>query len=128
MPYRNSMNFEEAQKWHREFVVKMGWDNSKTPLESVALIGEEIGELAVELDGLNAVKIAGLMKTFSQLTHELRRNKFDPAKTGNELADVILRVLDLAGELDIDIGGAVFDKISLNHENIEAIKAKGRRV
>jgi len=84
----------------------MGWDNTKTPLESVALIHEEVAELG----------------------HELRQKEINKEATGFEMADIILRVMDLAEEMEINIGGAVFDKISHNHSNIDAIKAKGRKI
>ena len=106
MPYRNAMDFEEAQEWHREFIVKMGWDNSKTALEAVALIHEEAAELG----------------------HELRQVNTDEKAVAAEMADIVLRVMDLAEDLNINIGGAVFDKISFNHQNIAHHKAKGRKV
>jgi len=58
--------------------------------------------------------------------HELRQTDVDLKKTGSEMADIVLRVMDLAGEMGMNLGGKVFDKISFNHENIEHHKAKGR--
>jgi len=96
----------DLQNDHREFVVAMGWDNSKTPLESVALIHEEVAELG----------------------HELRQWKTDENAVSDELADVILRVIDLSAELGINIQKAVEFKITHNLANIEHHKAKGRRI
>ncbi len=105
MPYRTD-SIDDLRRWHRGFIEQMGWANSKTPLECVALICEEIGEL----------------------THELRMAEIDKEAAGFELADIMLRTMDLASELDIDIEGAVFQKICHNFDNIEKIKAKDRVV
>lgn len=99
-------DLREHQRRHRKFVIEMGWANSKTPLESVALICEEIGEL----------------------THELRVPVINVEAVGNELADIILRTIDLAGELNVDIDLAVEKKIDVNIDRIDEIRAKGRRV
>ena len=106
MPYKHKLEINEAQQWHRQFIEKMGWCNTKSPLESVALIHEEAAELG----------------------HELRQETIDMKKVANEGADIILRTMDLLHELGIDVGGAVFDKIAHNHDNVEAIKAKGRKI
>ena len=106
MPYRNDMNFEEAQIWHRKFIAAMGWNNSKTALEAVALIHEEVAELG----------------------QELRQRNTDEKAVALEMADIVLRVMDLAEDLSINLGGAVFDKISYNHANVEQYKKKGRAV
>ena len=98
------MTLTELQSMHSTFVEEMGWRYSKTPLESVALICEEIGEL----------------------THELRKKHLDYDACGDELADIILRAIDLAKEMNIDIGAAVECKARKNIANIDAIKAKGR--
>tara|TARA_R110000782_G_scaffold85868_1_gene166839 strand:+ start:133 stop:447 length:315 start_codon:yes stop_codon:yes gene_type:complete len=99
-----SSSLSEFALEHRKFIVAMGWDYSKSPLESVALICEEIGEL----------------------THELRQPIVDKEKAGQEIADIILRAIDLAYEMDIDPSAAVFKKIINNFDNIEKHKAKGR--
>ena len=96
----------DFQHAHRKFVIKMGWDNSKTPLEAVALIHEEAAELG----------------------HELRQGNIDRHKVGFELADLILRTVDLAGELGIDITSSTAAKIEYNIKNIATHKAKGRRL
>ncbi|KVP39711.1 hypothetical protein [Burkholderia ubonensis] len=57
---------------HHAWVERMGWHN-KTVLESLALIASEIGEAAAEAIGI-----------------------LDLAKFGEELADIILRCVDLA--------------------------------
>lgn len=95
----------EMQTDHRRFVVKMGWANTKTPLESVALIHEECTELG----------------------REFRRREFDKEAAAAEMADIILRTIDLAAELGINIQQAVIDKINYNFEHIDEYKAKKDR-
>lgn len=94
------------QKRHSEFLALMDQWRTKTPLEATALICEEIGELA----------------------HELRQETVDKEKVGAELADIILRTVDLARDLEIDIESALVNKIDQNIRNIDLIKAKGRRL
>lgn len=98
------ISITEIQERHRDFVELINGWGSKTPLESTALICEEIGEL----------------------THELRQQVIDLEKVGAELADIILRAVDLAREMGIDIENSLISKIDENFRNIDAIKAKGR--
>ena len=98
-------DLNNIQEKHRKFVVAMGWDNTKTPLEAVALIHEEAAELG----------------------HELRNREVNAEAISHELADIILRVVDLASELNIDIQQAVIDKLYYNHTHIEEYKAKKNR-
>lgn len=74
-----------------EWVDSMGWHN-KEPLEYVALIAGEIGELANECRGED-----GLTE-----------------KAGEEIADVILRCIDMAHQYGIEIGREVVEKIDKN--------------
>lgn len=68
---------------HSAWVERMGWHN-KTVLESLALIASELGEAAAECVG-----------TFN-------RDKF-----GEELADVILRIADLAKTENVNLNEEV---------------------
>ena len=70
----------------------MGWHN-KTPLEYLALIASEVGEAVNECRG-------------ERPTDAL----------GEELADIILRVVDLAQHCDIDIQAQVLRKMKINEE------------
>ena len=102
----NEPTIQELQERHSEFIEAMGWRGSKSSLECCALICEEIGEL----------------------THELRAKVINHAAVCDELADIMLRTMDLASELNIHIAPAMKNKIEKNIENIERHKAKGRRV
>lgn len=92
----------EIQKRHSEFVEMMNWRGMKSPLEATALICKEIGEL----------------------THELRQNKIDLEKVGAKLAGIILRTIDLAIELEVDIEQALTSKVNENFKNIDSISRK----
>lgn len=98
------MNLHQMQLDHREFIVEMGWANTKTPLEAVALFHEEVAELG----------------------HELRQREVSDSKVSDELADIVLRAMDLASDLQIDLEIAVLQKIAYNNNHIDDYKAKGR--
>jgi len=98
-------SFAYIQRQHRQFVKLAGGLGGKSPLEATALICEEIGEL----------------------THELRKNRLDAGKVANELADVILRTIDVALELDIDIEHAICSKVEANLNNVSERVVKDRR-
>lgn len=73
-----------------KWVESVGWHN-KTTLESLALVTSEVGEAINECRG------------------EKPSEAF-----GEELADIILRVIDLAIEEDIDIGAEIERKMEIN--------------
>lgn len=75
---------------HWEWVEKQGWHN-KTTLEYLALIASEVGEAV----------------------NEVRQERFSP-NFQYELADIILRTLDLAIDSGIDIEAAIQQKMQLN--------------
>lgn len=78
------MNWNDIATRHFEWVKAMGWHN-KTVLESMALIGSEIGEVCGETAPDGSVTSA----------------------FGEELADVVLRTVDLAKTENVDIEAAV---------------------
>ncbi len=88
-----------ASKQH-DWVERMGWHN-KTVLEALALIASEVGEAVNECRG------------------EQPTQKF-----GTELADIILRVADLAHDQGIDLAAVIFEKMAIN----EARGTRGRLV
>ena len=75
---------------HWDWVEKMGWHN-KTVLESLALIASEVGESVNECRGEQPTPLLG-----------------------GELADIILRVIDLSVSQNIDIEREVLAKMALN--------------
>jgi NTP pyrophosphatase (non-canonical NTP hydrolase) len=83
-----------------DWVERMGWHN-KTVLEALALIASEVGEAVNEC-----------------------RGEAPTPEFATELADIILRVADLAQWQGIDLGQAILDKMALN----EARGTRGRRI
>jgi NTP pyrophosphatase (non-canonical NTP hydrolase) len=73
------MNLNELALKQHDWVERMGWHN-KTVLEALALIASEIGETADECFGSNPTKAFG-----------------------EELADIILRIADLAHDKGFDL-------------------------
>ena len=84
------MTISEVATLTWQWVETMGW-HQKTPLESLALIASEVGEAVNEC-----------------------RHETPSPKLGEELADIILRTLDLAHELDIPIEAMIEQKMRLN--------------
>jgi NTP pyrophosphatase (non-canonical NTP hydrolase) len=94
------MNINDIAARQYEWVERMGWHN-KTVLEALALIASEVGEAV----------------------NECRADKPTP-EFGSELADIILRVADLAYEQGIDLSSAIESKMTLNEQR----GTRGRRV
>ena len=86
------MSMRDVAQRHWKWVDKMGWHN-KRPLESVALIASEVGELA----------------------NEFRGETINLASVGNEMADIILRTLDLAESLNLDMDACCSKKMGVNN-------------
>ena len=99
-------DLKEFQEQHNQFIEEMGWRGNKTPLEAVALIHEEAAELG----------------------HELRSHKVNEHLVALEMADIVIRTMDLASEMGIDLEEASQKKLDYNAANIVRLKAKGRRV
>jgi NTP pyrophosphatase (non-canonical NTP hydrolase) len=89
---------KEIAKRHWTWVESNGWHN-KTVLECLALIASEVGEAV----------------------NECRQDEPTEA-LGSELADIILRTLDLSESLGIDMEAEIEAKIKSN----EARGTKGR--
>ncbi|MEL4304194.1 hypothetical protein ACE02Z_21650 [Shewanella xiamenensis] len=83
-----------------DWVERMGWHN-KTVLEALALIASEVGEAVNECRG------------------DAPSDCF-----GTELADIILRVVDLAQWQGIDIGATIANKMAINEQR----GTRGRRI
>lgn len=94
------MNINEIAAKQHDWVERMGWHN-KTTLEALALIGSEVGEAVNECRGDRPTE-----------------------KLGEELADIILRTLDLSVTEGVDIAAAIQAKMELNEVN----GTRGRRI
>ena len=86
-------------KRNYDWVESMGWHKDKSVLEALALIASEVGEAVNEC-----------------------RNEKPTAEFAEELADIVLRVMDLAHWQGIDLEKTLLAKIEQN----EARGARGR--
>lgn len=86
------MKINDIAKKQWDWVERMGWHN-KSVLEALALVASEVGEAVNECRG---------PKPSEHL--------------GEELADIILRTLDLAKTLDIDIENEISKKMAINEQ------------
>ena len=86
------LNINEIAEKQYDWVERMGWHN-KTPLEALALIGSEVGEAVNECRG------------------ETPTDNFK-----YELADIVLRVSDLAHWQGIDLALAIAEKMAVNEK------------
>jgi len=84
------MEINDIAKKNFEWVEQMGWHN-KSVLEALALIASEVGEAINEC-----------------------RNESPTEMLGEELADIILRVVDLAEWQGIDINKEIVQKMNKN--------------
>lgn len=85
------MGLNELMRRHYAWLVDVGWAGKRTPLEEIALIASEVGEAANEC-----------------------RGAAPSPKLGEELADIVLRVLGFAEACGIDMERAVADKMAAN--------------
>jgi NTP pyrophosphatase (non-canonical NTP hydrolase) len=86
------MTINEIAEQNYLWVEKMGWHN-KTPLEALALVASEVGE------------------AINECRHEKPSEHFS-----EELADIVLRVLDLAHWQGIDMEKALLLKMAKNEQ------------
>ena len=86
------MNLRTIATTQFAWVERMGWHN-KTVLECLALIASEVGEAINEC-----------------------RGEEPTAEFGPELADIILRTVDLAKATGIDIENEVLKKMAINEQ------------
>ena len=92
------MKINDIAEQNYLWVERMGWHN-KTTLEALALVASEVGE------------------AINECRHEKPTDAF-----GEELADIILRVLDIAHWNDIDMEQKLREKMKKN----EIRGARGR--
>jgi NTP pyrophosphatase (non-canonical NTP hydrolase) len=94
------LDISELQKRQFDWVDRMGWHN-KTVLEALALVASEVGEAVNECRGESPTE-----------------------KFGTELADIILRVVDLAEWQGINLSEVISAKMLVNEQN----GTRGRRI
>ena len=90
------MDINDIATRHYEWVEQMGWHN-KTVLEALALIASEVGEAAAESGDNDAMlaALARITESIGRAANQCRKGEVGE-NFGTELADIILRTLDLA--------------------------------
>jgi len=86
------MNINKLAEKQWAWVERMGWHN-KTPLECLGLVCSEAGEAMNEC-----------------------RGDVPTPEFGTELADIILRTIDLAHDFKIDIEKEILNKMAVNEK------------
>ena len=94
------MQINEIAAKQYDWAERMGWHN-KTVLEALALIASEVGEAVNECRGDTPTPALGI-----------------------ELADIILRVADLAQWQGIDLDAMIAEKMAINEQR----GTRGRRI
>ena len=102
----------EIAKQLEEFVTERDWDQFHSPKNLAMALTGEVGEL---------------VEHFQWLTEEQSRQlgEEEAAAVREELADVQIYLLLLARKLDVDLLGAVEDKLAKNAEKYPAHRARG---
>lgn len=97
-----------------------GWHKAKTSIEAI-----QNKELASELMAYyNATKIALIHSEISEALEGLRKGLMDDHLKDRsmlevELADAIIRILDMAGSLNLDVASAVAEKNEYNQKRAD---------
>ena len=92
MSQGKQIGINEIAKQNFDWVEKMGWHNKRV-LEALALVASEVGEAV------------------NECRHEQPTEEF-----GEELADIVLRVLDIAHWQNIDLEKKILDKMAKNEQ------------
>jgi NTP pyrophosphatase (non-canonical NTP hydrolase) len=92
MSQAKQIGINEIAKQNFDWVERMGWHN-KSVLEALALVASEVGEAV------------------NECRHEQPTEEF-----GEELADIVLRVLDIAHWQNIDLEKKILDKMAKNQQ------------
>lgn len=118
------MDINDIATRHYDWVERMGWHN-KTVLEALALIASEVGEAAAECgdDAEIRVDLSKIIESIGRAVNECRKGTPGP-NFGFELADIILRVVDLAKWQGIDLSAVIEEKMAIN----EANGTRGRKI
>lgn len=105
-------NIEELQQALRQFAAERDWEQFHSPKNLAASMSIEAAEV---------------LEHFQWLTDEQSRRLADDkrAEVGNEIADVLLYLLQLCDKLGIEPIEAAREKLRINAEKYPADLAKG---
>jgi NTP pyrophosphatase (non-canonical NTP hydrolase) len=115
---------ELAKAVHANAVTKGWWDSERNFGESLALIHSEVSEVLEDWRRHRPMNEIVWTKQFDASENKFIRNKPDGIPI--ELADIIIRVLDLCAFYEIDIDAAIKEKMAFNearsyrHGNLKA--------
>lgn len=121
------MDIKQFQKEIHENAVNHGWyDESRTPAELLCLVHSEVSEALEEVrkgKSMNQTYYSGKTESEDEEGIITTTIKYSDIKTAQhhkpegvpaELADIIIRVLDIAGYYGIDMEAAVLEKHEYN--------------
>jgi dCTP diphosphatase len=104
---------KSIQKRIRNFCDERDWMQFHNPKDMAVAISIEAAELLQLFLWKNSEEIASLTQEKRQRIEE-------------EIADIAIYLLELADNLQIDLGRAIEDKLRLNAKRYPATKAKGK--
>lgn len=111
----------------KEFLNESNQNNVEDTLNGLSFVLHLVSDSAGWWDGLDGNKLAipaKLALVHSELSEALeahRKDMMDDKLTHRkgievELADALIRIFDIAGRLDLDLGGALVEKVAFNVE------------
>ena len=100
MKKENSHTLKELQKYIKKTCEENGWDRASL-IEKYLLLSEEIGELAKAI------------REKEELYSEIKKEKALKS-IGEELADILSYILDIANQCGIDLEKSFWEKEKIN--------------
>ena len=103
MPHCRAMNIEDLQQRLREFAAARDWQPYQTPKNMAMAMVVEAAELVEIFQWLTPEESQSISKDEARQTH-----------VGEEIADVMLYLLQIADHTGIDVAAAVERKLAMN--------------
>jgi NTP pyrophosphatase (non-canonical NTP hydrolase) len=112
MPAASNSELEALRDLVREFVAERDWDRFHTPKNLATALAVEAAELLEHFQWLQ-----------TGAEDELPLAKREQVR--HEIADVLVYLIRLADKLDVNLHGAVVEKMKINREKYPAAKVRG---